>query len=198
MEGWLIVGRFGSVPGRFDYVAAPEEALVPDDLRRKRKAVLHAYRGVDGHPWFDKDEKKSPLLTDGLAAPADFGQVEDFYQRLPLTEPHKDLLYVQKIVRPLSITLPDGFVFLGFEFAEYESELGVHSSLYHEVFWGSEPAMHRFAKRLNAHLLCDSLADVAEMGAMRTLLLAKNPDLPTLETACTPRAMAIYGRPRSL
>jgi hypothetical protein len=56
--------------------------------------------------------------------------------------------------------------------------------------------MHRFAERLNAHLLCDSLADVAEIGAERTLLLARNPDLPTLETARTMRAMAIYGRAR--
>jgi hypothetical protein len=100
-------------------------------------------------------------------------------------------------VRPLSTTLPAGFVFLGFEFAYYESERSAFSSLYHEVFWGSEPAMHRFAKQLNAHLLCDSFADVAEIEVVRSLLLTKNPELPTLETACMPRAMAIYGRPRS-
>ena len=157
--------------------------------------MLRDYRGLDGHPWYEREKQPLPLI-EGLTAPEDFALVDKYYQHLSLVEPHKDLLYVQKEPHPLSKALPDGFGFLGFELVSYEDEWGVFSSLYHEVIWGSEPSMSRFAEQPNTHLLCRSLAHAAEIQAKRNELLAENPRRPTLETACTPSVMAIYGKLR--
>jgi hypothetical protein len=155
-------------------------------IPRTHEQVFRAYRGFDGIQWPGLDHPGF-AITKGVARFEDCKLVDAYVQELP----RRDECEVIALTSSLSgWAISAEWRFAGFDVGFLDSE-SRFSVILNEVIYGPCAALRRFAQVLNAHLLLDTVDQVAELLATHARLADEGADVEDGEGM---EGLAIYLR----
>lgn len=153
--------------------------------------VARRYRGFDRDAWGERDVETDYdfLPESGLGNLREFDRIRQILEN-DFGE-NSDLIYLGGLDRPPG--LPDDFVFVGYDYGEFDTIDNYFSIIYNEIIYGFYPDLRKFGSLLNENLLLSKAEDGEPMRTTHLFLEKGGCDVEELDE-CYAMGIWLYVR----
>ncbi|HLG58849.1 MAG TPA: hypothetical protein VI485_26115 [Vicinamibacterales bacterium] len=137
---------------------------------------MAAYKGFEGISW--PNVLATLSLDQGLASLDELEAVRRYVDSLPRTARY-EILHCSWVGGDATPASPSGFVSVGFDVGNYESEDSSYSAVLHELMFGKYSQLAEYRRRLNEDQLFWSIDDARGFLRRREHLIGEGFDLET-------------------